>query len=295
MNPAAEIPVIINVAAGRAERNATVARIIELFRANGLQPRIVLVQKEIARAARRALEHGSKLVVAAGGDGTISGVASALVGTGAILGVLPLGTLNHFARDLGIPTELEAAVRVIAGGKIANVDAGEVNGRIFINNSSVGLYPNIVREREQERRAGRSKWIAFVRATFRVLQRLPRVEVQLVAGGKRIVHTTVFVFIGNNEYQTQGLQIGTRRALNRGELYCYTAPVTTRAQLFRLTVLALLGRLREAPDFEVIHGKELRVGSHRKHLHVARDGEVKVLHTPLDYQIRPEALRVLVP
>ena len=125
------------------------------------------------------------MVVAAGGDGTMNAVASALIGTETAMGVLPLGTLNHFAKDLKIPLELEGAVATIVTGRIVPIDVGEVNGHIFLNNSSIGIYPWIVRERETEQRKGYRKWVAFARASISALKRYSLLHVRLRDGGPR--------------------------------------------------------------------------------------------------------------
>jgi diacylglycerol kinase family enzyme len=254
-----------------------------------------MVEKEMTRGAAIAVRDGHRLIVAGGGDGTISSVASALVHTEAALGILPLGTFNHFARDLGIPLDVEAAVRVITAGKVAQVDVGEVNGRTFINNSSVGLYPRIVLGRQHEQRGGHTKWAAFFLATWRVLRRFPHLQIKLATGGTEIVQSTAFAFIGNNQYEIEGPKIGTRRTLNAGELFCYVAHATTRWQLLRLVLDALSGRLRRSQALDVLHGKEAWIAARRRRLRVALDGEVAMLPTPLHFRIRPGALRVIVP
>lgn len=294
MNPG-EVPVILNVASGTGETPRAAKKIAEAFRSSGLEPKIIMVKKDITRAAAMAVKDGRRLIVACGGDGTISAVASALVHTEAALGVLPLGTFNHFARDLDIPLDAEAAVRVIAAGKVAQVDVGEISGQIFINNSSVGLYPSIVLERQLERRSGHTKWAAFFLATWRVLRRSPRLQIRLTVGSTEIVQSTAFVFIGNNQFEIEGPKIGTRQTLNAGELFCYVAHATTRWQLLRLALDALIGRLRRSQALNMVHGKEAWIASRRRHLRVALDGEVAALPTPLHFRIRPGALRVIVP
>ena len=157
-------------------------------------------------------------------DGTVSAVASALAGSNAILGILPMGTLNHFAKDMHIPLDLEAAVATITRGKTAHCDVGEVNGRIFVNNSSLGLYPSMVFERDlQQRRTGRSKWTAVFWASLTVLRRFRSVRVRMKINGQTCVRKTPFVFVGNNEYEIEGLNVGTRSCLNSGHLSLYVA------------------------------------------------------------------------
>src|SRR5205085_5858695 len=164
-------------------------QLADLFKSAGLDARIHVARSgaELLRLARHAARGGAQVVVAGGGDGTVSAVAAAVAGTDKTLGVLPLGTLNHFAKDLHIPLDLAAAVRNLVEGHAVSVDVGEVNGQIFINNSSLGIYPQIVREREKKQRQGMSKWPAFLLALFTVLRRYPLVGVRLVAHDQELV------------------------------------------------------------------------------------------------------------
>jgi diacylglycerol kinase family enzyme len=246
--------------------------------------------------ARAAAAEGPPLLVAAGGDGTVNAVAAELVGRPTVLGVLPLGTLNHFAKDLGIPTDLERAVRALRDGSVARIDVGEVNGRIFLNNSSLGLYPDIVRQREhQQERLGRGKWHAMAWAFLGALKRYPFMNVRLEADGEVFARRTPFVFIGNNEYRMEALQIGARACLDRGLLSLYVAHRTGRLGLLRLAVRALFGRLSQASDFDSVCAREILVETRRPRVRVATDGEVTIMQSPLRYRVRPGALRVAVP
>jgi diacylglycerol kinase family enzyme len=130
----------------------------------GVRARVVVTRKgdNISALAARALNENGHLVVAGGGDGTVSALAGVLAGTNAAIGVLPMGTLNHFAKDVGIPRHLEAAVRNIFTGQVTNVDVGEVNGHVFVNNSGIGFYPYFVRQREEQEQHGHAKRVAFV-------------------------------------------------------------------------------------------------------------------------------------
>jgi diacylglycerol kinase family enzyme len=212
------------------------------------------------------------------------------------LGVLPMGTLNHFAKDLGIPLELEAAIDVIARGRELAVDMGEVNGRLFINNSSLGLYPDIVLDRERQRqRLGRGKWAALLAASLHAARRYPVLSLHLEVDGTPLERRSAFVFIGNNEYRMEGFEIGERAALSGAALSLYVTQRTGRFGLLRLAVHALFGRLQQAKDFDMLAAKAVVVRTARRHMRVATDGEVTLMQTPLNYRIRPAVLRVIVP
>lgn len=270
----------------------------EKFAQHGLEARVTMANggDEIIGGAKAALNTRVAVIVAGGGDGTINAVASVVAGSSVPFGVLPLGTLNHFAKDLGIPLELDEAIRNIAEGQPHAVDVGEVNDQIFLNNSSLGLYPDIVHDREkQQRRLGRGKWPAAAWATIAALRRYPFLSLRVRVDGDEHARRTPFVFIGNNEYTMTGLSIGARKALNGGTLSLYVAQRPGRLGLLRLACNALLGRLAQQRDFDVLLASEMEIVSRHPHMRVATDGEVNIMATPLRYRIRPGALRVLVP
>jgi diacylglycerol kinase family enzyme len=323
--------VILNAAAGsvgRARLDQDVFGIRRALDRAAVRAELRPVHKgpELARAAADCLATGRfDAIIAAGGDGTVSAVASAMVDSPLPLGVLPMGTLNHFARDLRIPPDLQAAARVIADRAVAVVDVGDVNGKTFINNSSIGLYPRMVRQREQFRqRLGENKWLAMLLATLWVFRRYPTVGVRLqtrsnvtfgnacpdatgdarpdanqpgrrLASRQQLHCTTPFVFVGNNPYDIRLFAMGRRLSLDRGVLGVYFAHRTGRLGLFRLALRALFGRLRQARDFESMCVDQLRIEANRASVRVALDGEIVRLTPPLLYRIRPAALRVLAP
>jgi diacylglycerol kinase family enzyme len=264
-----------------------------------LQARITLASggDEMIAAARAAIKEGLAIIVAGGGDGTINAVASVVADSGVSFGVLPLGTLNHFAKDVGVPLDLDQAIATIASSARKLVDIGEVNDRIFLNNSSLGLYPDIVRDREkQQSRLGRGKWLAALWATLGALRRYPFLNVRLAMDdGTDHARNTPFVFIGNNAYTMQGFSIGERPALDRGELSLYVAQRPGRLALLRLGWSALWGRLAQERDFDVLSAKNFEIDTRHRRMRVATDGEVTVMLTPLRYRIRPAALSVIVP
>lgn len=292
------ITVILNGSAGAGHDAQAVNDLRQKFFLHGCQADITLAAsgEDIIAAAQKALGDGVPVVVAGGGDGTINAVASVLAGSAVAFGVLPLGTLNHFAKDLGIPLELGEAVRTVAEGRRIRVDVGAVNQKIFLNNSSLGLYPDIVREREkQQRRLGRGKWPAAAWATIAALRRFPFLSVRVRVDGVQHARRTPFVFIGNNEYIMQGLSIGARARLDGGTLSLYVAQRPGRLGLLRFAWRALCGRLAQERDFDVMLSDRLDIETRHRHLRVATDGEVTIMAPPLRYRILPAALTVIVP
>jgi YegS/Rv2252/BmrU family lipid kinase len=294
---AAQAAVIVNLISARQGGEDQARRIAQVFDSYGVKANTVLARsgEEITAAARRAATGNSKLVVAAGGDGTINAVASQLIDTDKLLGVLPLGTLNHFAKDLNIPQDLEAAARTVLDGRVIKVDVGEVNGRYFLNNSSLGIYPRIVAEREQQQKRGRGKWLAFLSAAFSMLHRYPVLFVRLTTDSAELARRTAIVFVGNNEYELEGLGMGARSCFDKGQLHVYVMHDTGIWGLVRLFFSAVFRKLDQVDEFDDMCTRELWVEGRRNHLRVALDGEVAVMEMPLHYRSKPAALRVIVP
>lgn len=296
--------VLLNRSAGTTSSGkVTPEGVREALRAAGVDALAADVEciggDRMAERARAALDDGVEAVVAGGGDGTLSCVAGVLAGTDTPLGILPLGTLNHFARHLGIPLDLAGAAATIAAGHVRAVGVGEVNGRVFINNSLLGFYPPVVEERDrQRRRLGLHKWVAAVTALVKVLPRVPALSLALEVEGRRLRRTTRFVFVGNGEYRMSLFAAGERERLESGELYIYIVRHASRLTLVRLALLALVSDANRSAAFEswclseaVI---EERHGRRRK-IPVFLDGEVFSLDPPLEYRARPRALKVLAP
>ena len=269
----------------------------ELARQAGLEAEVHLVPGErITETAQRALESGVEALVAGGGDGTIRAVAAVLAGGDRPLGVLPVGTMNHFARDLGIPLDLAEALRLVATGTVRRLDLGEVNGEVFVNNSSLGFYPPLVRVRDRERREReRGKWTATVVAALKVLPRLPSLRVEVEMEGRTVVHDTWFVFIGNNEYEMSLFSYGARSRLDSGDLYMYIAKPRSRLGLVGLALLGIVRDVTATDSFDCFRLPELTIRTDKKILPVYLDGEVTLLQPPLRYRTRVRDLPVILP
>ena len=252
------------------------------------------IKSEIA-ACREGDRPRFDSIVIGGGDGSISAAASVLAGSDIPLGILPLGTMNHFARDLGLPLELDGAIRIIVSGRVRLVDVGEVNGRVFLNNSSLGIYPHLVAERDRYRRHGPARWLAAGLALYRLLWRLPRPRVRVLAPGWEAVRRTTCLFIANNVYQLDAFASAKRLRLDTGKLCLYMANREGRLALLQLAIRAFLGRLEPERDFTQVSLESVEISVRRRRVHVALDGESLVFRPPLLYRIRPRALRVIVP
>ena len=291
-------PVLLNRGGGAVAADSGIAdKVRAALEQAGLAPAIELVEGGDYEARCKSLaEGGDPLVIVGGGDGTIGAAASALVGTRTGLGILPLGTLNHFARDLGIPARLEEAAALIAKGRERRVDVAEMNGRIFINNSAIGLYPLMVLDRDSQRqRLGRRKGPAMLVASLRTLARFNHQRLTLIVNEEREMIDTPLLFVGNNDYRIDIGAPGQRSSLSDGQLCVMVMRKKTRRSLIAASIRALLDRARP-DDMERIDGVErLQVRSRRSRLPVSLDGEVVSAVPPLDYRIRKQALRVLAP
>ena len=290
--------VIINASAHSDGAAYVASELDRFFKAAGIQIEIKLTTsaKNLLEEVNAAIRREPSTIIVGGGDGTLNAAAGLLIGSGIALGVLPLGTFNHFAKDLHVPLDLEGAVATIAEGYCAQVDVGAVNDHFFLNNASLGIYPQLVETRHlQQQRLGRGKWPASIWAALAVLRRYPFVEVLLNVDGKWLARRTPFVFVGNNRYEMQGFRIGARAHLDRGELSLYVANRTGRLGLVRLALRALFGRLDQARDFDTVRATHIEVQTRRKRVHVATDGEICILETPLRFRVVPGALKVIVP
>jgi diacylglycerol kinase family enzyme len=292
-----KVVVIVNRGGGSAD--GAEERIREAFEGTGVEPDVRLVEPgELDRHCAEVVKaEGVTALVAAGGDGTISTAAAAVADSGLALGVLPMGTLNHFARDAGIPLDLKEAAAAIAAGRTRQVDAAEVNGRLFVNNSAVGLYPMLVRAREaQQRQLGRSKRSAMLVAAARASWRFSSRRLTLRVAGMKAPVETPLLFVGNNKYETGLLGLGRRSAIDRGELCLYAPLARSRLGFVWLSLRAVLGRPDRQRDFLTLEGiEEAEIDSRREMLTVAVDGEAVAMKTPLRYRIRAGALKLIVP
>jgi diacylglycerol kinase family enzyme len=298
------IAVVLNAASGAfLDAPGVSATLPELFRDAGLAAEFI--DPEVGTLPRRielACASGADMLVVAGGDGTIACAARQLAGTGVVLGILPFGTMNVLAKDLDIPIgDIEAAVAVLRDGQVREIDAAEVNGRVYLCASMLGLPARLARYRE----AGRGKgsvsrlWYRFARAALRAFARYGAPRIALTVDGKPLeLHAAAIVITPNLLDDAAGRRLGRDR-LDAGRLGLYAIKHITLGSVLRLLARLVLRNSRHDAD---LHGQSAdevvitRIGRrHRTAIRVMNDGEVMLMVPPLTYRILPRAFRVMAP
>lgn len=296
----AALPVFVNRAGGAAAAAGEdlAGKIVAAFAAAGATVEVRLVApSDMADAVRKATASARRIVVG-GGDGTMGCVAQALADHPETeLAILPLGTLNHLARDLGIPALLEEAAALAATGTATAVDVATVNAHRFVNNASIGLYPFMVRHRDDAReRTGLPKWLATVPAAWAALSRLPDHRLRIDMGGRAQPLTTSLLFVGNNRYALEAGAVGTRESLADGRLSIFAVAHRTRIGILWFAARTLFGQADREADFVAIgEPSRLVVHSTGRSVEIALDGEVRRLRSPLQFAVVPGALKIVVP
>jgi diacylglycerol kinase family enzyme len=285
------MPAIVNVASGTAEQAREALALSGAFDVHLVEP------ESIAATLRDLVGRGARRVLVAGGDGTIATAAAQLLETPAELAVLPGGTLNHFARDLGISTVAAEAVELAAGRDHRTVDVGLVNGRIFLNTSSVGAYVRFVHVRETlEQYVGYR--LASTIAAFRLLFTLRLMRVELQVNGGTHVYRTPFVFVGVGERELRLPTLGKRVHDGEHGLHVMVVRGRSRARLLALALAAVsrgVKAVSRTPEFDSFIVDRFRIDLGKPSAVVAVDGELVALTTPLHYELRRDALTVVCP
>ncbi len=289
-DPQHQIPAFINPLAGSADEARKALAEDAQFDVREVPP------DKLAESIGAAVTRGAKRVLVSGGDGTIATAASALVGTDAELAILPGGTLNHFATDLGIPTDAAEAIGLVASGTARASDVGEVNGRLFLNTSSVGAYVHFVRAREYlEPRFGYR--IASAIAALRILFQLRLLAVEVEVDGVRRIYRTPVVFIGVGERELQLPSLGKRIPSGRRGLHVMVVNGRSAGRVLALALNAVARGVNTATrsfdlDSFIVDRCTITV---RRSSTLAVDGELVRLGTPLEYELKRDALRVVCP
>ena len=290
-------PVVINRGGGAASRagDALEDQVRQAFEAAGLTADIHLVDGDSLVSTIESLAKSGAVAIG-GGDGTQGCAAAILSKAGATHGVLPLGTRNNLARELGIPLDLVGAAKVIAGGVTKAIDLVTVNGKTFVNNASIGIYPKLVQLREAERnRTGVPKWIANIPAAFGVIRNLRHHRYRLTLDGSSEPIVTPLLFIGNNVYSLDAGKVGTRDALDDGKMSVFAVAKNTRWGLVGFAVRTLRGKSDPNKDFATLGTCQKLTVAGRRRIRIALDGEVMRMRSPLQFETAAGALTVFVP
>jgi diacylglycerol kinase family enzyme len=292
--------VLLNGSAGTLVNSATKdepERIRRAFEAAGQQVEVRDVEgPKLEEETRAALTSDFDAIIAGGGDGTLNTIANVVAGSGKGYGVLPLGTHNHFAKDLGIPLELEPAIEARARGEVTDLPVAEVNGRIFLNFSALGFHPELVRHRDAQRKSlGRAKWQAMIVAFLHVFTRFPIIRVRLITPRDAVRRITPSVIVCNNPHQMKVFGVENASVPERGLLNVYVARRTSRLSMIWLFIRAMFRTLDTARNFEAMALSEVTIDTAHRHARVSIDGEVTDMRPPLKYTVRETGLRVIVP
>lgn len=291
--------VILNANAGTANASGlSEGALRELFAANGLAATIdARTDCDLATRIGDALAGDASIIVAAGGDGTITAVAESLLGTSKSLAILPLGTVNALAKDLHVPLDLPGAVANLVTGHEHRIDVGEVNGRIFLHKVVIGVIPGMAAGRERVRgRGDASAKIGLLRYFFRRLARAKRLAVVIEPDeGARRIERVQALAVASNAYDEGLGQFFSRQSLDRGTLTLYTLKHLNVRDFVRLTTGMILGNWRNDEALSMESIRSVSIDTRKTLIKVMLDGEVVTLTTPLDFAIRPQALSVIVP
>ena len=294
----ADICVIMNQASGRKKDAALVERMQACFDRYPGRFALRTVRKgaDITAATEAAIAEGYATIMAAGGDGTICAVTSKLVGSGRNLAVLPLGTFNYFARGLGLPEELDQAIDVAATGSPRPVTLGEVNGKVFLNNASLGVYPAILQQREGTyRRWGRSRLAAHwsVLVTFFKFHR--SLSLSVMVDGVPHRTRTPLAFVARSAYQLEQFGLDGADCICDDRFALFLARDGTRWDLLVYALRLAWGDMKAGRDFDLYCGEDVVIETRRRRRLVARDGERERLASPFRFRILKDALNVIAP
>ena len=289
--------VFINANGGRVKKPGELDKLREILRQfSDVEVKVLGKHDNPTLLAKQAVAQGAVAVGAAGGDGTLNAVASGLVGTKVPFVVLPFGTLNHFARDIGLSDDLAKAAALLTHGPEKIIDVGQVNQRYFLNNSSLGIYPHLVQLREQ-REKDLGKWRAYVWAAIQTLQHPTsyRVRLQLKKEGQPQSLQIGLVFVANNRCDVGLPHPGKRVAFDEGLLDLYVMEAKNEFSLLMLAWHYLTNRLDEAKIIRHTDTTDFTITAGRRNINIATDGEVNRLSMPIHYQSVQAALHVRVP
>lgn len=298
--------IVMNTRSGARDRRQTLATLARVFAESGVEHEVLQVTKprQLPAVAARAVASAERergVVVAAGGDGTINVVAQAVLESERPFGVLPHGTFNYFSRTHGIPLDVEGAARTLVGGVQRPVQVGQVNGRLFLVNVSLGLYPKLLEDREvYKQRFGRKRWVAFCSGLLTLFREHWQVLLRLEREGEPRLLQAATLFVGNNAMQLEQLGIAQAPELGDGRLVAFSVKPVGRWQTVLLLLRGATGQLGDAEQVNSFSFRHLEVApvlrsARPVRIKVAIDGETQWMSTPLVFEPAAKPLRLIVP
>lgn len=256
----------------------------------------VVESREISSTVEQLISEHYDIVAAAGGDGTINSIATLLKDSEISLGVVPMGTYNHLAKDANIPLNFESAILNLINGTITKIDYGTVNDKVFLNNSSLGHYPISVVERDKVTIRGKfHKKLQMALSLLKTTIKFPLLDIQTDKHKHSEPIKTPFIFIGNNHYSISPSVMGQRKGIMDGKLSAYMSTCTNVPCVITLIWLMLTNTLSLSKKFQSVYFTEATISAKKEMISVAIDGEVYELSTPLHYKIHPQSLKVILP
>jgi diacylglycerol kinase family enzyme len=292
------IEIILNSRSGAQRAAETRFRLEKAFAKSDTPFNISVGEgEELVRLAHAKATSDCEILVAGGGDGTICTVGEVALQSGKTLGIIPLGTFNYFARNLSIPLDIEGAAQVILSGSPVRAAVLDLDGRLVLNNSSLGIHPEVLlKRRELYRRFGRSQLSAYLSVILSAFRSPPRLRVRLATREGEVVRETPAVLVCSNAYQMETFKLVGTDCLARGKFAVYVARMSGPATIFRLGLRTLLRKLRMQTDYEVFCVRDVTIDAIRhRHLRAAVDGELETLQSPMRFRIAPKELEVLAP
>ena len=270
--------------------------LLQHFTDAGLAADIDSSDDDLETKIGRALESSAETVFCAGGDGTFTAVARGLAGSGKMLALLPLGTANLLARDLGIPLALRQALACLNQARAVEIDVGEVNGRLFLHKVVIGVIPAIAAARERLRGTDALAAVRFVQYLVRRLAAARKTAVAITSRDTvDRVERVHAIAVANNAYDQGWGKVFRRSCLTGGSLTLYILKRLTLMDVLRLAVEMITGRWQEDAGIGIETVRSVSLRTRRRRVAAMIDGEVEMLETPLQFRIRPKSLRVLVP
>jgi diacylglycerol kinase family enzyme len=302
--PAAPFYIVLNAGSGRSDTETTYRSIADVLNAAGRAHEILRVEdpeqlQEIATQAVAKAQQDGGIVVAAGGDGTLNAVAQATLGSGCQFGVIPQGTFNYFGRTHGISSDAAEATAALLTARVQPVQVGLVNNRVFLVNASLGLYPQSLEDREeQKKRLGRSRLVAAWAALRTIARDYQPMLIRLQHEGRTHELRTLTLFVGNNRLQLEQIGLDESETVEDGKLAAIVvAPVPTLA-LLRLVARSAMGNLEKVRGVRHFAFSSITVAPSSRlvqRVKIATDGEITWMRTPLEFRVAPEPLWLLKP